>query len=86
MLLKSYQLHGEWEQGKGISKYRNINIETFVNFCRKRHTDPIQANTDMGIKFLTQYFKAEGGYSSVISARPALSRIIEPVCNVPFGK
>ena len=49
MFLKSYQFHGEWEQGKGISKYRNINIETFVNFCRKRHTDPIQATTEMGI-------------------------------------
>ena len=40
----------------------------------------------MGIEFLTEYFKTRVGYSSVNSARSALSSIIKPVCNVPFGK
>ena len=40
----------------------------------------------MGIEFLTEYFKTGVGYSSVNSARSALSSIIKPVCNVPFGK
>ena len=40
----------------------------------------------MRIEFLTEYFKTGVGYSSVNSARSALSSIIKPVCNVPFGK
>ena len=40
----------------------------------------------MGIEFLTEYFKTGVGYSSVNSARSALSSIIKPVCNVRFGK
>ena len=43
-------------------------------------------NMQMGVEFLTDYFKTGVGYSSVNSARSALSRIIKPVCNVPFGK
>ena len=76
MLLKSYQLCGEWEQEKG----------TKVKFCRERYTDPIQATTEMGIEFLTEYSKTEVGYSSFNSARSVLSSIIKPLCNVPFGK
>ena len=76
MLLKSYQLRGEWEQEK----------DTKVKFCRERYTDPIQATTELGIEFLTEYFKIEVGYSSFNSARSALLSIIKPVCNVPFGK
>ena len=45
-----------------------------------------QATTEMEIEFLTEYFKTGVGYSSVNSARSALSSIIKPVCNVPFGK
>ena len=40
----------------------------------------------MGIEFLTEYFKTGVGYSSVNSARSALSSVIKPVCYVPFGK
>ena len=82
MLLKSYQLHGEWEQKKGY----NSHVERFVKFCRERYTDPIQATTEMGIEFLTEYFKTGVGYSSVNSARSALPSIIKPACNAPFGK
>ena len=40
----------------------------------------------MGIEFLTECFKTGVSYSSVNSARSALSSIIKPVCKVPFGK
>ena len=40
----------------------------------------------MGIEFLTDYFKTGVGYSLVNFARSALSSVIKPVCNVPFGK
>ena len=39
----------------------------------------------MGIESLTTYFKTGVGYSSVNSARSALSSIIKPVCSAPFG-
>ena len=51
ILLKSYRLHGEWEQGKGTT-----HIERFVKFCCEMYTDLIQATTEMGVEFLTQYF------------------------------
>ena len=82
MLLKSYRLRGESEQEKGtipISK-------GLSSFFREKYTDPIQATTEMEIDYLNEYFKIEIGYSSVNSARSALSSIIKPVCNVPFGK
>ena len=40
----------------------------------------------MEIEFLTEYFKTGVDYNSVNSVRSALSSIIKPVCNVPFGK
>ena len=73
--LKSSHLHGEWEQRMRYNSY----IERFVKFCCEKYTDHIQATTEM--EFLTGV-----GYSSVNSAGSALSIIIKPVCNVPFGR
>ena len=68
----------------GTRKRYNSHVERFVKFCHERYTDPIQATTKKGIELLTEYFKTEVG--SVSSARSALSSIIKPVRNVPFGK
>ena len=70
----------------GIGKRYNSHTERFLKFCRERHNDPIQATTEMGIKFFTEYFKAGVGYSSASSACSVMTSIMEPVCNVPFGK
>ena len=70
----------------GTGKRCNSHVERFAKFCRERHTDPIQATTEMGIEFLTEHFKTGIGYSSVNSTRSALSSIIKSVCNVKFGK
>ena len=78
------KLSASWRMG--TEKRYNSHVERFVPFCRERFTDPIQATTEMGIEFLTEYFKTGVGYSSVNSARSAFSSIIKPVCNVPFGK
>ena len=67
-------------------KRYNSDVKRFVKFCREWYTNFIQATIEMGREFLTEYFKAGVGYSSVNSARPPLSSIVEPVCNVPFGK
>ena len=77
-------LSASWRVETG--KRYNSHVERFVKFCRERYTDPIQATTEMGIEFSTEYFKTGEGYSSVNSACSALSSIIKPVCNVPFGK
>ena len=61
---------------------KRCNSQSFVNFCRKRHTDPIQVTTEMGKEFLTEYFKTGVVYSSVNSACSVLPNIIKPVCNV----
>ena len=70
----------------GTEKTFHSHVERFAKFCRERYTDPIQTTIEIGIEFLTEYFKTGVGYSSVNSARSALSSIIKPVCNVPFGK
>ena len=41
----------------GTEKRYNSHVERFVKLCRGRYTDPIQATTEMGIEFLTEYFK-----------------------------
>ena len=77
-------LSASWRVGTG--KRYNSHVERFVKFFRERYNDPIQATTEMGIEFLTEYFITGVGYSSVNSARSALSSIIKLVCNAPFGK
>ena len=70
----------------GREKRYNSHVESFVKFCRERYTDPIQGTTEMRIEFLSEHLKTRLGYSSVNSARSALSSVIKPVGNVPFGK
>ena len=74
-------LSPSWRVGTG--KRYNSHVERFVKFCRERYTDPIQATTEMGIEFLNEYFKTGVGYSSLNSARSALSGIIKPVAKSP---
>ena len=66
----------------GIWKRYNSQIEMFVKFSRERYTDHIQETTEIGVEFLIECVKTGVGYSSVISARSALSNIIKLVCNV----
>ena len=70
----------------GIGIKYNSHIKIFVKFCREKYTDLIQTTIEMGIEFLTEYFKTGLGYSSVNFARSTLTSIKKPVCNVPFGK
>ena len=62
---------------KGTEKRYNPYIKRFVKFCCQRYTDSIQTTTEMGIEFLTGYFKTGVGYSSVSSARSALPSVIK---------
>ena len=77
-------LLASWRAGR--RKIYNSHIKRLVRFCYERWTDPIQATTEIGTKFLTKYFNTGVVYNLVNSARSALSSILKPVCNVPFGK
>ena len=59
----------------GTARRNNSHIERFIKFCRQRYTDSSQATTEMGTELSNEYFKAGVGYSSINSARSALSSI-----------
>ena len=63
-------------------KQYNSHIKKIVDFCAKRNEDTIQATDKTRIEFLTEYYDAGVGYSSVNFERSALSSIIKPVNNV----
>ena len=50
-------LSASWKVG--IGKRFNSHTERFVKFYYEKYTDPIQATTEMGIEFLTEYFKTD---------------------------
>ena len=55
-------------------------------FCVENNVDPVKADVRMGAEFLTQYFyQTTVDYSSLNTARSALSTIIEPTHVVTFG-
>ena len=56
-------LSPSWRVGTG--KRYNSHVEGFVTFCRESYTDPIQASTEMGTGFLTEYFKTGACYSQL---------------------
>ena len=45
-------------------------------FCRERSIDPIFTSLDQSIEFLTKFFESSVGYSSVRTARAALSSVL----------
>ena len=64
----------------------NGHIKRFVDFCHKWQADPLCATTETDIEFLTKYFNAGVGYSTVNYARSALSFLVKPLQDIPFGK
>ena len=78
MLLRSYQLFGEWEQENGTIHMSNY----LSSFVLKGTQIPFK----LRIEFLTEYLKTGLGHRSVNSGPSALSSIIRRVCNVLFGK
>ena len=49
----------------------------FTQYCHQRNVYPFQATTKTGVEYLTKYFHTGIGYSSVNTARSALSTIIK---------
>ena len=64
----------------------NIYLNTWIDYCSTRDIDPFNATINDGLYFLTYIFESGNGYSSINSARSALS-VILPTCDgIPFGK
>ena len=76
MLLRTHWLH----RGKEITKDSISASKSFP-----RYTDTIEVSTEMGIEFLSEYFKIGVDYSLANSARSILPSIIEPVRKITFG-
>ena len=55
-------------------------------FCRQRSIDPISISLDQPIEFLAKIFESGVGYSSVGTARSALSSVLIMDNGIPFGK
>ena len=55
-------------------------------FCRERGIDPISASLDQPIEFLTKIVKSGVGYSTVGTARSALSSVLIMDNGISFGK
>ena len=58
----------------------------FSQYCLQRNVNPVRANFKIVIKYLTQYFYAGVGYSSVNTARLVLSSIFKPENGTSFGE
>ena len=60
-------------------------IKRWVLFCTQRQINTVSPPIEQGIEFLTQLYSQGLSYSAINTARSALSAIILPVNNVPFG-
>ena len=67
------------------NKY-NIYLNKWIDYCSTRDIDPFNATIKDGLCFLTYRFECENGYSSINSARSALSAILPTCDGIPFGK
>ena len=70
----------------GTCNQYSPHINRWMIFCVENKVDPVTADVRMGAEFLTQYFyQTTVDYSSLNTARSALSTIIEPTNGVTFG-
>ena len=67
------------------SKY-DIYLKQWVNFCEENKLDILNASIIDGLNFLTHLFHKGNGYSSLKSARAALSGLLFDANGIPFGQ
>ena len=71
---------------KGTCKQYSPHIHRWVAYCEAKGLDPYTADFGVGAEFLTQYFHSSPvDYSSLNTARSALSAILQPVNGITFG-
>lgn len=71
---------------EGTQKQYSPHINKWFLYCQKHKIDPFASSVNHGAEFLTNYFHEGVGYSSVNTARSALSSIFPTVNGISFGK
>ena len=72
---------------KGTKSQYSPHIVRWVNHCTSKGIDPFNASVVQGAEFLVEYFHSSTNeYSSLNTARSALSAVIAPVNGITFGK
>ena len=71
----------------GTSKQYKLHIDKWIQYCNENNIQSFKASIVQGIEFLTKvYHDTNGGYSTINTARLAISLILEPVDGYTFGK
>ena len=73
-----------WRE-KTKSKYE-IYLKRWAQFCEANKLELLNASVIDGLNFLTEEYRKGNGYSSLKSARAALSSILPDESGIPFGK
>ena len=66
-------------------KQYQVYLQKWYCFCRKRGFDPCSVPPVKALDFLTELFEQGLGYSSLNTARSALSQVLPPEAGVSFG-
>lgn len=64
----------------------NVYLRKWVLFCTNRNKDPSDCSLRTGVEFLVSMFKQNYAYSSINTARSALSNVLREYEGVKFGK
>ena len=67
------------------AKRYNTYIKQWKVFCRERQINPISPSLSEAIEFMTTIFKTGVSYSSLATARSALSSLLNTQNGVTFG-
>lgn len=69
----------------GTQKQYSIYIKKWKLFCCKKEINFMQASLNHGLDFLAELFEENLSYSSINTARSALSSLLPPVNGITFG-
>ena len=64
----------------------NIYLKKWIEYCSQNSINPFNATTYDGLSFLTYMFQSGNGYSSINSAKSALSALLPVSDGVSFGR
>jgi len=71
----------------GTSKQYKLYIDKWIQYCNRNNIPFFKASIVQGVEFLTKlYHDSNGGYSTINTARSALSLILAPIDGYTFGK
>lgn len=77
----NYSASLEREQPSNYSSY----IQRWTIYCDEKQIDPVSATTPQVLDFLVELFENGIGYIGMNTARSALSSILRPTDEIPFG-